>query len=98
MLKFSKILIFQEFFTFQKRFTFLKIKSKSAKKMHIVVFDENCCGLICEIGNNRRVPVPLKNVRLNVKVVDFISQVEIYQEYVNSEEIPNPSRNPQAPL
>ena len=45
-------------------------------------------GLICEIGQNRTIPVPLKNVQMNAKVVDFIAQVEIYQEYINSESNP----------
>ena len=34
------------------------------------------------------VPVPLRNVRLDVKVVDFVSEVTITQEYVNCESNP----------
>ena len=53
--------------------------------MYFQNFEENCCGLICQIDKSSIIPVPLKNVRLNIKVVDFVTQVEIYQEYVNSE-------------
>ena len=45
------------------------------------------CGLIY-ILNERRVPVPLKKVQLHVKVVDFISEVNIIQDYVNHEADP----------
>ena len=31
------------------------------------------------------VPVPLKNVHIDAKVVDFVSQVTVTQEYVNHE-------------
>ena len=56
--------------------------------MNFQNFEENCCGLICQIDKNKTIPVPLKNVRLKTKVVDFVTQVEIYQEYVNSESNP----------
>ena len=45
------------------------------------------CGLIY-ILNECRVPVPLKKVQLHVKVVDFISEVNIIQDYVNHEADP----------
>ena len=45
------------------------------------------CGLIY-ILNKRRVPVPLKKVQLQVKVVNFISEVNIIQDYVNHEADP----------
>ena len=45
------------------------------------------CGLIY-ILNKRRVPVPLKKVQLQVKVVNFISEVNIIQNYVNHEADP----------
>merc|ERR1712038_1593803 len=45
------------------------------------------CGLI-HILHNLPVPVPLRNVRLDVKVVDFVSQVTVTQEYVNRESNP----------
>ena len=45
------------------------------------------CGLI-HMVHNLPVPVPLKNVHLDVKVVDFVSQVTITQEYVNHEANP----------
>ena len=45
------------------------------------------CGLIY-ILNKCRVPVPLKKVQLQVKVVDFISEVNIIQDYVNHEADP----------
>ena len=45
------------------------------------------CGLF-HIVHSLPVPVPLRNVRLDVKVVDFVSQVTITQEYVNCEANP----------
>ena len=45
------------------------------------------CGLI-HILHNLPVPVPLRNVRLDIKVVDFVSQVTVTQEYVNRESNP----------
>merc|ERR1712213_121672 len=45
------------------------------------------CGLIYII-EDRQVPVPLKKVQLDVKVVDFIAQVSVIQEYVNQENNP----------
>ena len=36
----------------------------------------------------RQVPVPLKKIQLDVKVVDFIAQVSVIQEYVNQESNP----------
>ena len=43
------------------------------------------CGLIHICGNNVPVPVPLRKVHLDVKVVDFVSEVTISQEYINRE-------------
>jgi len=45
------------------------------------------CGLIY-ILNKCQVPVPLKKVQLQVKVVNFISEVNIIQDYVNHEADP----------
>ena len=45
------------------------------------------CGLF-HIVHSLPVPVPLRNVRLDVNVVDFVSQVTITQEYVNCESNP----------
>ena len=45
------------------------------------------CGLIYII-EDRQVPVPLKKVQLDIKVVDFIAQVSVIQEYVNQESNP----------
>ena len=47
-------------------------------------------GLIYYIGEERKfpVPVPLRNVNLNIKVVDFIAEVAVEQEYVNRENKP----------
>ena len=42
------------------------------------------CGLI-RMVDDLPVPIPLKNVHIDAKVVDFISQVTITQEYVNHE-------------
>ena len=42
------------------------------------------CGLI-RLVDDLPMPVPLKNVHIDAKVVDFISQVTITQEYVNHE-------------
>ncbi len=51
--------------------------------------DDCECGLIYFIeGWYRPIPVPLKLVDLKVKVVDFVAQVEVTQEYVNREEKP----------
>ena len=50
-------------------------------------FDNMKCGLF-HIYHNLPVPVPLRNVRLDVNVVDFVSQVTITQEYVNCESNP----------
>ena len=47
-------------------------------------FEGMKCGLM-HIINDLPVPVPLRNVNLNVKVVDFIAQVIIEQDYVNKE-------------
>ncbi len=49
------------------------------------------CGLIYYIGDDRRrfpVPVPLRKVNLNIKVVDFIAEIVVEQEYVNREDRP----------
>lgn len=45
-------------------------------------FENVECGLV-HMFNNLLVPVPLKNVNLDIKVVDFVGQVTITQEYVN---------------
>ena len=44
-------------------------------------------GLI-HIIQNLPAPVPIRNNRVDVKVVDFISEVTITQEYVNRESNP----------
>ena len=49
--------------------------------------DDLLCGLF-HVLNDSYVPVPLKNVSLNIKIVDFIAEVEILQEYVNQESTP----------
>jgi len=49
--------------------------------------EEIKCGLIY-ILNGSRVPVPLKKVQLQVKLVDFTSEVNIIQDYVNHEADP----------
>ena len=50
-------------------------------------FQDLQCGLI-HIFNGIPVPVPLRNVNLDAKVVNFVGQVTITQEYVNSENNP----------
>merc|ERR1712172_38348 len=45
------------------------------------------CGLI-QMVDDLPVPIPLKNVHIDAKVVDFVSQVTITQEYVNHESGP----------
>ena len=40
------------------------------------------CGLIFHI-HNEPVPVPLKNVSIKTKIVDFVAEVTIEQTYVN---------------
>ena len=50
-------------------------------------FENVECGLV-HMFNNLLVPVPLKNVKLDLKVVDFVGQVTITQEYVNRESNP----------
>ena len=42
-------------------------------------------GLIAIIKEHQ-VPVPLKKVQLDVKIIDFIAQVTLIQEYVNEED------------
>ena len=42
-------------------------------------------GLLAIIKEHQ-VPVPLKNVQLDVKIVDFIAQVTLIQDYVNEED------------
>ena len=49
--------------------------------------EELKCGLIY-ILNGSRVPVPLKKVQLRAKLVDFIAEVNIIQDYVNQEANP----------
>ena len=49
--------------------------------------DDFHIGLI-HIAQNLPTPVPIRNVRLDVKVVDFVSEVIITQEYVNRESNP----------
>ena len=55
----------------------------------------NCvCGLVFELKENEIsaadgcVPVPLKNVHIDAKVVDFISEINVMQTYVNLESHP----------
>jgi len=50
-------------------------------------YDNLQCGLV-HLIHDLLVPVPLKNVHLDVKVVDFISEVTITQEYLNHEANP----------
>ena len=40
------------------------------------------------ILNERHAPVPLRKVQLHVRVVDFIAEVNIVQDYVNQEANP----------
>ena len=44
------------------------------------------CGLIFHI-HNEPVPVPLKNVSIKTKIVDFVAEVTIEQKYVNQVKI-----------
>ena len=50
------------------------------------------CGLVRHLEQHHfgpiAVPVPLVNVDAEVKVVDFIAEVRLAQEYVNREAIP----------
>lgn len=47
----------------------------------------NKSGLMYIVGQSQ-VPVPLKRVKIEVKVVDFIAQVMVIQEYENEEDHP----------
>ena len=49
---------------------------------------ENFFGLIFIPRRGHRVPVPLKKVQLDAKVIDFIAEVNIIQDYVNQEANP----------
>ena len=53
----------------------------------IGTFEDLQCGLI-HICSDILVPVPLRKVHLDAKVVNFVGQVTITQEYVNSENHP----------
>ncbi len=50
----------------------------------------NACGLVylLEGFDDMTVPVPLKKVSVSAKVVDFVSEVTVKQEYVNRESSP----------
>lgn len=50
-------------------------------------FENLQCGLIFIIKGNP-LPVPLKHVNIEAKIIDFMSQVTITQKYVNSETSP----------
>ena len=54
---------------------------------HFGKFQDLQCGLI-HIIRDLPVPVPLRQVHLNVKVVDFVAEVTIVQDYVNRESNP----------
>ena len=60
----------------------------SGKKMNFINhWGANKCGLIYVIGDTQ-LPVPLKWVRLEVQVVDFIAEVSVMQNYQNEEDDP----------
>ncbi len=45
------------------------------------------CGLVRDLkGYREKVPVPLKSVNVRVEVMDFLAEVTVEQEYVNTEE------------
>ena len=46
------------------------------------------CGLVYFIEDRSQVPVPLKKVALNIKVLDFVADVRVEQEYINVEDGP----------
>ncbi len=51
------------------------------------------CGLVYSLeGLVVSVPVPLKKVSVSARVVDFVSQVTVQQEYVNREAVPIEAR------
>ena len=54
---------------------------------HFGKFQDLQCGLI-HIIRGLPVPVPLRKVHLNVKIVDFVAEVSIVQNYVNAESNP----------
>ena len=54
---------------------------------HFGKFQDLQCGLI-HIIRGLPVPVPLRKVHLNVKIVDFVAEVSIAQDYVNAESNP----------
>ena len=54
---------------------------------HFGKFQDLQCGLI-HIIRGVPVPVPLRKVHLNVKIVDFVAEVSIVQDYVNAESNP----------
>jgi len=54
---------------------------------HFGKFQDLQCGLI-HIIRGLPVPVPLRKVHLNVKIVDFVAEVSIVQDYVNAESNP----------
>ena len=48
------------------------------------------CGLVFypNAELNDAIPVPLKKVNINAKIVDFVSEITVTQSYVNVESIP----------
>ena len=55
----------------------------------------NCvCGLVFQLNKNQLssaedcIPVPLKSVHIDAKVVDFVSEIKVTQTYVNLESNP----------
>ncbi len=45
------------------------------------------CGLVRDLkGYHEKAPVPLKSVNVKVEVTDFLAEVTVEQEYVNTEE------------
>ncbi len=45
------------------------------------------CGLVRDLGGYyEKAPVPLKSVNVRVEVTDFLAEVTVEQEYVNTEE------------
>ena len=55
----------------------------------------NCaCGLVYHVedpqnpSQEETIPVPLKNVHIDARIIDFISEIKVSQSYVNKEENP----------
>ena len=55
---------------------------------------ESVCGLVFYLSdlnissNDDVVPVPLQNVKIDARVVDFVSEIAVTQSYVNVESSP----------